>query len=307
MNKLHLVLAGVFAAQMLLAGLLYWQGQNGQAQSQAEPLLSFAAAEVDRVVIADGDQSLTLHKQDGQWQLPDLQQLPGAADKMDELLERLTAIQLTWPVATTTGAHTRFEVADEKFQRRIEVFSGDKKQGEFFLGTSPGFRKVHARRAGESEVFAVNLNTFDLPVAANEWLDKSLIAATNPQSISGVDYTLQKSGDAWTLAEPTAEGEQAVNEQQANNLAKALTGLRVQTLASDLPDTEAVVIAVKDDKAEWRYEFMQADNNYYVKRSDKEAVFTISQSDYERITGVRQPQLALKEKEEKGEASDQNG
>ena len=53
------------------------------------------------------------------------------------------------------------------------------------LGTSPGFRKVHVRRPNEKEIYTVNLNTYDMPVADTEWLDKALLSAKDVRRIKG--------------------------------------------------------------------------------------------------------------------------
>lgn len=64
-----------------------------------------------------------------------------------------------------------------------------------------------------------------------------------------------------------------------------------------------MIIDVKSDSSELRYEFIKSDDKYYVKRSDNDLVFTLSQYEYDRIAGVRQTQLAIKA-EGKADADD---
>jgi hypothetical protein len=48
---------------------------------------------------------------------------------------------------------------------------------DLYLGTSPGYQRVHARRAEADGVYSVALSNFQLPTDTGEWLDKSLLQA----------------------------------------------------------------------------------------------------------------------------------
>jgi len=63
------------------------------------------------------------------------------------------------------------------------------------------------------------------------------------------------------------------------------------------PASEALNFEVSADGGEWRYEFIQADSRYYVRRSDQPQSFTISQSDFERIAGKNRTGLSSGEPE----------
>lgn len=304
MKKYHSWLAGLLAAQIVLAGVLFFYKEQSMPQASNEPLLSFESAAIDKLVIADAENTVTLQKSGDQWRLPDLHELPVVDQKVPELLDKLQAVQVRWPVATTTSSHERFEVGEKKFQRKLQLFNGDKKVGEVLLGTSPGFRKVHARRPDDSEVYAVNLNSFDMPAAPLEWLDKTLLGAKDLQKIKGPDYELQKAGEEWILAGTAkeADGDEdqvTVDAEKAQELANALTNLRIINVAEQQPQGEPVVITVGAAGGELQYEFLKQDDNYFVKRSDQSQAFTLSQFDYDRITQIRQPQLAVKVEEQK--------
>ncbi len=303
MKKYHSWLAGLLAVQVVLAGGLFWYKEQAIPEATNEPLLSFEPAAINKLVIADADSSVTLQKSGDQWQLPGLHNLPGVDQKVPELLNKLKEAKVRWPVATTESSRERFEVDEKKFQRRVEVFAGDKKMGEVLLGTSPGFRKVHVRRPDDNEIYAVNLNTFDMPVADTEWLDKTLLGAKDLKNIKGPDYELQKTDDQWNLAGSATEAIDAenvkVDAQKAQELANALSNLRIVDVAEKQPEGEPVVITVSTGAGEMQYEFLKAEDGYFVKRSDQSQVFTLSQFDYDRITQIRQPQLAVKVDEQK--------
>lgn len=303
MKKYQSWLAGLLAAQVVLAGALFFYKEQSIPQATNEPLLSFESSVIDKLVIADAESSVTLQKKGDQWRLPELHELPIVEQKVPELLDKLAGATVRWPVATTRSSHERFEVDEEKFQRKVQLFKGETKVGEVLLGTSPGFRKVHVRRPQDSEVYAVELNTFDMPVSETDWLDKTLLSAHDLQKIKGPDYELQKAGEEWSFvgAANDEEGDAdplKVDVQKAQELANALSNLRIIDVAEQQPEGEPVVISVNATEGELRYEFLKMDDSYFVKRSDQSQAFTLSQYDYDRITQIRQPQLAVKAEDE---------
>lgn len=290
MNKLKNVLAVLLVAQLAAVLGLYWQGQQQQQALQSQELLAFEPDQLTRIAISDGTSNVTLSRVEDRWLLPDDQQLPVDAAQLDSLLAKLHGLQSGWPIATTAAAQERFEVADDKFQRRIELFTGSDKAGELLVGSSPGFRKVHVRRPGDTAIYSVALNSYELPATGKEWLDKALLGAGTPTAISGKDYALEKQGETWALAQP---GDTILDPAKAEQLAAAFRGLRVLGIAAATPGDDAVRIAVSGPEGQWDYRFAKAGEDYVVQRSDRDQAFTISQFDYDRITQVDRPQLAM--------------
>lgn len=287
------LLGGLLVAQLVLAGALMLGRDAGTVE--ARPLLNFPASEVDRIVIDDNSNSSTLQLADGQWQLAEAGSLPANSSRISGLLDNLTALSTTWPVASTTASHERFEVAEDKFQRRLRLYQDEQLLGEYYFGTAPAFRQTHGRRADEDEVYALAINNFDLPGDSNDWLDKSLVSAGGPESIEGPDFALSRNGEQWQLAD--GPGSAALAEpdlKEVDALVSALANLRVLRV-EDAPAGEVVQLAVSAEDGQWRYEFVQADSKYYVRRSDRPQSFTISQSDFERIAGKRRADLTASE------------
>jgi hypothetical protein len=138
---------------LLVMGLFAWH-KHHQPKLEAKQLLDFSISDVDRLIIHDASNHVSLKKSGTDWLLPDMNSLPVDVKKLDDLLDKLKNTKLTWPVTTTASSHERFEVSTDKFQRRVELYQGDKKLGELLLGSSPGFKKIHVRREGENEVYA---------------------------------------------------------------------------------------------------------------------------------------------------------
>jgi hypothetical protein len=284
------LLGGLLAAQLVLAAALSFNTLRERGADASAPLLDFPVADVDRIVIDDDAmKSTTLARAGEGWQLDSLSDLPANNAKTDGLLQSLADLRTTMPVVSTAAGRARFEVTEDKFQRRLRLYDGEKLLGEYFFGTSPGFRRTHGRRAEDDAVYALAFNNFDLPGDGNDWLNKSLLAAEKPQSVRGADFELRKNGDAWSLAD--VEAAEQLDVAKVNELVSALESLRVLRAEDTMPEGDWVEIGVSGAGTEWQYEFLDADGKYYVKRSDQQRAFTISQTDYERIAGKTRASL----------------
>jgi hypothetical protein len=195
MTDSRFILTGLLLLQLGLALGLYWHRLEPDAGDLTPVPLLDAGARVAELRISDMQQEALLVLKDGQWRLPALADLPADGAKVEAALARLKRTATGWPVTTTAASHQRFEVAPDNYQRRL-VLSAGGRPVELFLGTSPGFRKVHLRRAGEEAVYAVGLSAYELPADDNDWLDKEGLASESVDRIDGPDFTLVKQADA---------------------------------------------------------------------------------------------------------------
>ena len=301
MKHSRIWLAVLLAVQLAAALLIFNESRTSDNEAVDEPLLTVAPAEVDRIVVKGSDSEANLVKVDEAWVLPSLDNLPASPAGVSEILAELAAIHTGWPVTRTRASHQRFEVADEVRQRYVQLSVGDAPVAEFYLGTSPGFRKVHLRRVAEDPVYAVELNVHDLPDRDGDWLDKTLLAVQDPIRIEGPDYTLVQSGeDQWSMengAARDAASLPSVDAERARQLVSALAGLRVQSVVekpeeNDLGTTKTLSLGVETAAGHLDFRFMTADGEYFVQRSDRDTVFSLSQYDYERITDINRAELA---------------
>ena len=201
MNRHVKVLTLLLALQLLvLAGILGWQ-QRSVATTTGN-LLTIDRGKVDGVVIVDDKgQQIKLQRGDAGWMLPDARGLPADGEKISQLLDKLIAANAPWPVATSAESAKRFEVAPDKFQREIKLTDKDQVVADLYLGTSPGFKKVHARRAESDDVYAISFANYDATSRTDDWLDKTLLKPTGDiTAVTRPDHwKLQHTGDTWTL------------------------------------------------------------------------------------------------------------
>src|SRR5262249_44892379 len=125
MNRHVRALAIVLAAQLVLvAAVFVWQERAISAPSGT--LIKVDRDKIDGIVIVDDKGTkLNLHKVDAGWVLPDAKSLPADAGKVTAMLDKLVAASAPWPVATSAESAKRFEVTKDKFQREIQLRSGD--------------------------------------------------------------------------------------------------------------------------------------------------------------------------------------
>ncbi|WP_331350681.1 DUF4340 domain-containing protein [Cellvibrio sp. UBA7671] len=294
----------LIAQVLLILGVFAYQ-ENSRVQFDAQFLLAIKSADIDRMVIQDASNKVTLQKNGSQWQLPELHQLPVDKQKLDEILQKLDGTKLTWPVTTTASSHERFEVSGTKFQRRIELFQGDAKKADLWLGSTPGFKKIHLRREGENQVYAVELTAFEFATASNDWLKSDLLAVKDVTSIKASDYELQKNGEAWTFVATTHDANtQKVNATKVTELMNAIGNLQVQEVVAQVPQGETTKLSAKSAAGEFNFEFTKAGGGNFVKRSDRDLYFKLSQTEFERIANVNKGALLASESTSSNTAAD---
>ncbi len=231
MRRSMVILGALLALQVVLAVSLNLGRDSYRAFEPEEKLLALDAGRVDgiRIVAGDGGEVL-LEKRDGQWRLPGLSGFPADQAAAERLVERLTALDKGWPVATTGSASRRFKVADGAFERKLTLAKGDETLAVLFVGTSPGFRKVHVRVPGEESIYAVEFSAFEANAEADDWIDKGVLSQPS-DDIQRVDLpglSLSREDGRLVVTE-LMEGEETI-EDEARRLLDRIAGLRVRSV-----------------------------------------------------------------------------
>ena len=271
------LLGGLLAAQAaVIAGLLLASGVGSEAG--ASQLLTFDAANVTKLSVSGEDQTVSLARDGDSWRLED--GLSADGGKISELLADLSDLDAPWPVATSDDSAERFEVTEENHQRRLIIEDEDGPVADLLLGTSPGYRRVHARVSGESEVYSIDFSNFEAPTDADQWLDKTLLAAQGEVSSIALEgaWQLARQDGGWLIDGAPADGD------AADDLVRRFTGLRVLGTADDEEDAEdadktadaagepAGVFVVIDEEGENRLAlFHEAEEDDYSVTSDRVA------------------------------------
>ena len=281
MNKHVRALALLLAAQLVLvAVVLVWQQRTSSAPSGM--LIKVDRAKIDGVVIVDDKGAqVTLHKGDGGWTLPDARNLPADADKVASLLDKLVAAGAPWPVATSAESAKRFEVAADKFQREIRLESGGKVVADVYLGTSPGFKKVHARRTDSDDVYAIAFANYEATARSDDWLDKNILKPDGDvTALARPDHwKLSRNGETWSL-DGLAQGE-TTKQDAATDLVNKVANLRVMGVADGAPadaSTLKLELTATTAKGDFAYKLYQPQPNgdFIVTRSGQDGAFKLA-------------------------------
>ena len=306
MNRLSKILAWVLAIQLLFVAAMFWPQSNEAEGTANSALLALDADAVNRIAISDAEHTVILSNSDGGWRLPEYHSLPVDMEKLPAVLNVLPGLSRGWPVADSSNAQVRFEVADKKFQRRVDYMAHEQSSGSLLVGTSPGFRQVHVRIADTDPIYGVQFNSFDLPAQAVEWLDKTLLQVADVQAVSGLDYNIHRNDGDWQ-----GDGEVPLDAAEVEKLMNGLTSLRVTgaadiAMAAILEDMQVPpTLTVETAAGDYEFRLFEVDDTYYINRADIGVYFGLSALDYDRLNEVNAVSLYPQPKEDSnGDASE---
>lgn len=291
-------LAIMACLQLGAIALLYWpaaEPDRATADGHAA-LLPLPREAVSRIGVTDASgNSVALVRRDDQW-LIEQAALPAYGAVADRLLDAL-AQPSGFPVARSDRARERFEVGETRFQRRITLGTDGPEAGAgeradtaiFYLGTSAGMRRVHARRGGSAAIQAITLSTFDVPATVDGWLDPSLLATGGIERLQLGDRNWIKLNNTWTVAgTDAAAGAASANALDA--VEQVLTTLQVTGVAAW--DTGAADPGTRlqewrlwqgDEAIHWRLASAAGNRDARISRSGLDHWFTLSSYDHDRL------------------------
>lgn len=233
MKKLIVVCVVLLMVQLGLAVLTHLGQQPMEAQNNTGPLLTIPAADVRELLFEDAEgRKLALNKEGDRWVLPGLGNVAADSARIQELLIQLTNARRGWPEATTAEAASRFKVAADRFERRLTLRTGGKDLGRIYFGSSPGLRKVYLRVDGDSHIQALALESSQLDLDTDSWIDTGLLRleASQIKAVKLPDLRLLRQGETIQPAD-LREGEEAVKER-VESLIKAIADLRIVAVLS---------------------------------------------------------------------------
>ena len=274
--------------QCALVAWVYWPRVDDAVENAVGPLVHMQPADVDEIHIADDrGNELVLHRAGGRWTLAESDELPVDGEKVARLLTSLSRPRPDWPVGKTAAARQRFQVADYHFQRRIILIGRDQLLGTLYLGTSPGFRKVHARADRQQAVYSIDFNNFDAPAIPEPWLDAGLLQLRVPVSIATETYDIRREGEGWISG-----WGQAPDQRELLALLDSLENLQVLGVASE--DLQRDLAAIEPDltlHAEslggaQSLELYSLDGTHYVHSSRFVPFFVLSDYEYQKLASI---------------------
>lgn len=288
MNRWVSALLFALIIQCGITAVVYWPEQGSQNKYAKQAFAPFPVNAIDELRIGDEfDNEVVLVRSGTQWLLPDLENLPANTTKVSALLQTLTTQAGNWPVADSPAARQRFQVADYYYQKRLTLWSGGEKQGTIYLGTSPGFRKIHARNDKHDAIYSINFRPSEAPAVSDAWLEPKLLQVRAPLRIDTDFYNLSFDNGRWI----SATGGKP-DEQELETLILALKNLQVDGIADedlqrDLSAAEAdLVLKIQSLAGEVTLELVTLNGEGFIHSSEFPLFFKCSAYDFDRLTGI---------------------
>lgn len=172
MTRNQQILAGVLALQILIGLFVFWP--RSAPVVTGEPLLSdLQADQVVGLTITDNTgMRLKLERVGAGWVLPEAGSYAADATRVTPVLSKFTAIQTNRLVTQTAASHRRLMVAEDVFERKVELELADGGRVIFFIGSSAGARATHVRLVGQNQVYQTGeLTAFDTSASASSWIN----------------------------------------------------------------------------------------------------------------------------------------
>ena len=313
MNRIVTVLVTLLVAQGALALFLNMTGDDYSAYQPEEKLLTVDLKTVNAITIEDADKTLRLEKSEKQWQLPALANFPVSEIKFEQVLGKLNQLEKGWPSAKTEEAAERFKVSTKQFERKLTLYKGEKAVQILFIGTSPGFRKVHVRIDGDNNIYTVEFSAFELSANANDWANQSLLHISENELIKAEfpSFTLKREGDIFIVEnlkenEVTAQQEARALAQKSEriNYLQVLGNEDKESYNQSVPEF-AYILHLKDGE-QLTYSFSKPEGweDYVLKRSDLGYFFKVSSETVKQIKGMGRGQLVtIKEEQSEPESN----
>ena len=237
MNRLITICALLLAVQLGLAAWTHLRVPADSAGPVQGAVLAVDTVAVDELLLEDSAGAMLVLKKAGKgWILPGLADFPADTARVQALVERVASLQRSWPEATTVEAAGRFQVAADRFERRLTLRGAGKDLGRVFLGSSAGLRRVYLRAEGDQDIFAVELAGRDQELDPNSWIDTAVLRLA-PDQVARIDlpgFSLTRHNDA-LVVEGLGANEEMVAASR-DSLVERITTLAVQPVQGEVRD-----------------------------------------------------------------------
>jgi Domain of unknown function (DUF4340) len=282
------VLLLVLLIQCGITAAVFWPRQIQVNTSTEQALAPFSDSAIDEVRISDAfNNEVVLARSGKQWLLPELEQVPADTAKVDALLHSIIHQAGSWPIGHSPAAQQRFQVAKNYYQKRLTLWSQGEQLGTIYLGTSPGFRKVHARNESQDAIYSINLEAQQSSALGTDWLDPGLLQVRTPLRIDADLYNLYFENGVWRSGTGGTP-----DEQELQVLIAALKTLQVEGVADgnlqrELSDVEAdLLLKIQGLAGEVSLELLTLNGNHFIHSSEYPLFFKLSAYDFDRLVGI---------------------
>ena len=211
MTKLNRILVVLLVLQLGLAAVVLWPRRVTIEDAQSL-FPDLEANRVARVTItgADGDR-IELAKDGADWVLPEADDYPVQSGEVSALLVKIAGLQTGQPVTETSGSHERLGVAEDAYERLVELESDDGTGYRLYVGTSPSYGATHVRAGGQDKVYLTSdLLPSDVGLLPTDWADRNYFSVPQDQVMR---LSLENQNGEFTFIRLVTGGELAPEQE----------------------------------------------------------------------------------------------
>jgi len=313
MKKTHKILIGILALQIIIFAASFATRDNlGKFQSD-QNLIPLATTSIDKIQIEDKAEKTTLVKKNGQWIIPDDNDFPANQTKIDDLLAELKDLKTSWPVGSTFVAAKQFKTSEDDFNKKVFIYEKDKVIAKLFVGSSPGFKKVHMRIDDEKNTYAVAFQQHKLQTKSQNWRNTDLLKVQKADisKITLNDFELQQKNEAWKLN--TLADTEEMEPKEVDKLIDKITNLTFNDVLGTEDKKEyglskpVMAFKISSDKKDISYEVAgpYEENFFVLKTSTLPYYFKVNKAQIEDLQGFKRASIVQQKKVEPTEVPDQ--
>jgi len=306
MSQLIKILSGLLVFQIVVTVAANMGDDSLATYRGDEKLITINFEDINALkILADTGDTINIKRENNEWLISKLDNFPADQDKVADFISTLSNMDKGWPVATTSSASKRFKVGADEFARNIILQKDDDVLASLYVGSSPSFRKVHARVDGSDEIHAVNFSVNEANASTDDWINKDLLKLTgsNIVSVDLADIKLKRDGEDLTIE---GLGEQEILDEVAvSDLLKRVSDISVdKVLGIDKdklkvrkPELSYTVTMKNGEKLSYDYSPTESSKSYILKTSKYKYYFEIQGWKVNLVKDFRRDKL-VKAKEE---------
>lgn len=249
LKKEYLILAGIIAA----LAVYLTQRSTDRTQYTLPTLPALAAADISKIQLTRGAETVVLVLQDGRWRI-DPAGYPVDPRLAQEMLDTLSGLTLTALVSESKN-YALYELDDAQ-KANVKAWQGDQLKRDVDVGkAAPSFRHTFVRLAGDDRVFHGRDNfSFRFRTRIEDLRDKTVLAF-NRQDIQEIQIT--QNGAQLILVRPPAPteapqtGPPAASAWQTSD-GRAANNAAIDSFLGELSNLQADAFIDGRDKAAFR-------------------------------------------------------
>ena len=315
-GKYNRILWPLLFAQILITGIVYFYSGILRGPDVPRMLLTLDGNSVETLrIIGPGEKSVLLEKakKSGEWSLPEFDGFPANSQAVAQLIDRLTNTELGMQVSKQTDSFDRMKVADNNFERKVEIGKASEMKTIFF-GSAPALRQAHARLSGEKIVYAVKFAPGDIDLKASDWIKKDLLVVDEKkvQTVVAGNIKIQRTQDvnvdgqegskpAWKLFINNKLTE-TQDDEKVDEFVKEIADMQIDSIGSDadignVSKKNTFLISLElegDKKIEYTFAKLNGEEDYLMTTSSRPESFRLPPLASQKLLELSRPTNLIK-------------